>query len=281
MRAINTILAATDFTARSDAVMARAAGLARSLGCRVVLAHAVSRPKALAPRLRKARRIPRTEDQAQDALAQLAAAYPELEISLHGVEGAADQVIADLARQHAADLVIMGLHKPRAVLETLRSTTMERITLDVPCPVLIAHDRNAALPYRRVLGAITFAPASAEALRMAAIIAPGAEFHAIHALQLPLSEKLPQAEPETCATMTEAELLRSAFMRLDGVPDSLHLPEIVPGGVHEVLQFRIQELQPDLVVLGSHSGRDPSSLGNYARDLMRDPPTDLLIAKPV
>jgi nucleotide-binding universal stress UspA family protein len=84
----------------------------------------------------------------------------------------------------------------------------------------------------------------------------------------------------TCADMKAAEMQRTAFMALKGLPAALQMPEIVPGGVHEVLQFRIAELQPDLVVIGSNSGRDTTSLGNYARDLMRAPPTDMLVAKP-
>jgi nucleotide-binding universal stress UspA family protein len=55
---------------------------------------------------------------------------------------------------------------------------------------------------------------------------------------------------------------------------------IVPGAVHEVLGYRQSELNADLICVGTHSGRDPHVLGNNARDLMRAPPADLLVAKP-
>jgi nucleotide-binding universal stress UspA family protein len=74
--------------------------------------------------------------------------------------------------------------------------------------------------------------------------------------------------------------MRTAFLSAPGLPELAETPEIVVGGVHEVLAFRQAELGADLVCIGTHSGRDPSRLGNYARDLMRAPPTDLLVAKP-
>jgi nucleotide-binding universal stress UspA family protein len=80
--------------------------------------------------------------------------------------------------------------------------------------------------------------------------------------------------------LTQAEQMRAAFLASPGLPELAEPPEIVPGGVHEVLAFRQVELNADLVCIGTHSGRDPGQLGHYARDLMRAPPTDLLIAKP-
>lgn len=271
MRPIRTILAATAFDARSRAVVPRAAALAEANGARLILVYAVLPPK---PFRRRAARDP------QAMLDKLAHDLPGITVETHLLAAPAAATIAELARQEGADLVVLGLHRRRRLMDTLRLTTMEQIILDVPCPVLIAHALPIQ-PYRRVLGAVTFAPASARALGIAAQIAQQAEFHAIHALQLALAEKLPGADPDITPSMTEAEMLRDAFLRFDHVPDQLKRPEIVPGGVHEVLQFRMAELAPDLLVIGSHSGRDPGSLGNYARDLMRAPPTDLLIAKPI
>jgi hypothetical protein len=52
------------------------------------------------------------------------------------------------------------------VLDVLRLTTMEKIVLAAPVPVLIAH-REPSRPYRRVLALTDFSPASAAALRVA------------------------------------------------------------------------------------------------------------------
>ena len=278
MFSLRTLIAATDLTPRSAAVLPRAAQLARDHGARLILAHALDSTAAGVKRLRlKPRKDPRAMAEAR--LTTLAAAYPDLPISLHIEDGKPEAVIIRLAEQHDADLIVLGLHKPRRVLETLRMTQMEHITQSASCPVLIAHTPSER-PYHKILGAITFAPASAAALHVADCLAPGAELHAIHALQLPLSAKLPAVDLMASPEMTEAEMLRRAFLDLDVTPQRLIAPEIVPGGVHEVLQFRIAELDPDLIVIGSQSGRSTTRLGNYTRDLMRAPPKDMLIAKP-
>jgi nucleotide-binding universal stress UspA family protein len=275
---LRTILAATDFTPRSRAVAGRAGALARQHGARLVLVHALP----VRPRPRGRLRLGTAPDPAARAEAEMAAlrdSLPDIPLEWRIAAEKPHLLIPRIAQEIDADLIVLGLHLARRVLDAMRLTTLERITRAATCPVLIAHTPDIR-PYRRVLGAVTFAPPSAKALEVAQGLAPDAEFHAIHAVQLPLSAKLPLVDVMTCADMKAAEMQRTAFMALKGLPAALQMPEIVPGGVHEVLQFRIAELQPDLVVIGSNSGRDTTSLGNYARDLMRAPPTDMLVAKP-
>ena len=176
-------------------------------------------------------------------------------------------------------MIVLGLHRERRVLDLLRLTTMERIVLAAPCPVLIAH-RPAEGPYRQVLALSDFSPASAAALVAAARLAPAAQFHAIHALQMRLGARAIPGKHEFDTALARAEAARTAFLALPGLPALAEAPEIVPGGVHQVLAFRRDELGADLACIGAHSGRNPDALGNYARDLMRAPPTDLLVAKP-
>lgn len=264
------VLAATDLTARSAAVPARAAALARLLGADLVLAHVRDAPSAL-PRL--LRRVP--AETALDEAAQGLDPAPRL----HLLDGPVEAALGDLARAEAAVLLVLGLHRPRRVLDLLRLTTMERIVLSAPAPVLIAHQAPDRV-YTRVLAATQFDPASAAALAMAARIAPGAQLHAIHALDLPLGARNDLDAPAADARLTRAEMLRTAWLALPELPALTALPEIIPGGVHEVMDFRARELNADLIALGSHSGRDPGQLGNYTRDFLREPPTDLLVAKP-
>jgi len=246
-----TVLAATDMTPRSAEVAARADWIARGLGARLVLAH-VRSPEGKAPHLAVETRL---------------------------LTGEPAEALADLARTEGASLIVLGLHRKRRVLDVLRLTTMERIVLASPCPVLIAH-QPALRPYSAVLAPTDFAPASAAALKMAARIAPGALCHAVHALQMRLGARAAPGNEEFEAAMARAEAASARFLATPGLPDLVEPPLIVAGGVHEVLAFRARELAADLVCIGAHSGRDPGTLGNYARDLMRAPPTDLLVAKP-
>lgn len=295
------LIAATDFTPRSAQVGERAAVIARALQARLLLVHAVAAeavameavseagtdieatatdatPGALVRLGRSLRGRPSAPVNPKATLRALAQRLgPQVEVRL--LQGAIDTALSDLAEDEQALMLVLGLHRERRVLDVLRLTTMERIVLAAMVPVLIAHQRPCE-PYRRVLAPTDFSPASAAALRQAAQIAPDASFHAIHALQLPLGARFSPGDAATDAALTRAEQLRAAFLALPGLPDFAELPEIVPGGVHEVLRFRQNELRADLLCIGTHSGRDPSQLGNYARDLMRAPPTDLLIAKP-
>ena len=263
---MRTIIAASDLTPLSQEVAGRALSVAAQLGARVVLAHAVA-PGAAATDVEKARTALNTALCGRPAEVRILRGPPEI-------------ALRDLCRAEDGALVVLGLHKFRRVLDMLGLTTMERIVLRAPVPVLIAH-RPAVRAYRTVLSSTDFAPACAAALKAAArIAAPDAEFHAIHALQLGLRDKFSHGGVQNSRAMTAAHALSRAFVAMPGLPALRYPPEIVPGGVHEVLSFRLEELQPDLLAIGTHSGRDPETLGNYARDLMREPPTDVVVAKP-
>jgi nucleotide-binding universal stress UspA family protein len=290
-----SVLAATDFSPRSAQVAGRAAALAGVLGARLVLVHVLSRrPEAPAPAVDGSPRVRpllarlglvgRTmmPGAAEARLAALAAQLGGA-VETQVLTGHPEVEIAVAAAEAGAALVVLGLHRPRRVLDALRLTTMERIVLAAPAPVLIAHQQGAR-PYRRVLALTDFSDGSAAALAMAARVAPEAEFHAIHALQVPLvaavaSVATGEAGAAAERARSEAEELRRAFLARPGLPALAEPPELVAGGVHEVLEFRRQELGADLLCLGSHSSRRPGELGHYARDLMRAPPADLLVAR--
>lgn len=286
-----TVLAATDLSPRSAQVGPRAAQVALALGARLVLAHvlppahppgpmlaATGRPlRPLMARLGWVRRG-LTHDAAAEALRALARDLA-LPVITRVLTGAPDQALAIEAQAQGATLLVLGLHRERRMLDALRLTTMERIVLAAPVPVLMAH-RPGAAPYARVLALTDFALGSAASLRMAGRIAPGAAFHALHALHVPLVSAVADGADAEDDARTQAELLRRAFLAHPGLPPLAAPPELVPGPVHLVLDYRRRELDADLITIGTHSGRSRDELGPYARDLMRAPPTDLLVAKP-
>lgn len=288
---MRTIIAATDLSARSAQVLGRAvrlatdqrAGLGDAGNVRIILIHVMEKAGFSARRALRLKNRVNTRSGAMDTLTGLAAAFGDMTVApaidCRVADGAPEGVLSDLIAQEKADLLILGLHQERRVLDALRLSTMERILLRGDCPVLIAH-QPPERRYATVLGAVDFGPASGRALILAGKLAPTAEFHAIHALQQPLRDKLSPADTDDTTTMVQAELLRKAFCETPGLPENLHLPEIVPGPVHEVLNYRLDELRPDLLTIGTQSSKVAGRLGHYARDLMRAPPTDVLIAKP-
>lgn len=285
------VLAATDFSPRSAQVAGRAAALAQVLGARLVLAHVLPAPRGdgpvqavtgrrVRPLLARLGLVGRamTPQAAAERLAALAARLPGV-VETRVLTGQPAPALAEAAAEVGAVLVVLGLHRERRALDALRLTTMERIVLASPAPVVIAHLPQARA-YARVLALTDFSPGSAAALAMAAQIAPGATFHAVHAMQVPLVAAVTAGEAAEDGVRTQAELMRAGFLTLPGLPPLAEPPELVPGAVHLVLEYRRQELDADLICIGTHSGSASDALGHYARDLMRAPPTDLLVAKP-
>ena len=263
-----TVIAATDLTERSAHVAGRGAMLAQCLDARLILVHVGS---GEAPRF-----LGRNKGDPEADVSEMARAYGA-DVALLSGDPALE--LCKLAEQENAALIVLGLHRERRVLDVLRLSTLERIVLAAPCPVLVAH-QPPEKEYAQVLAPTDFSAASANSLAVAARIAPDAKFHAVHALQLPIGMIFKRGQKESDAALAFADMRKAAFLAFPGLPKLAEPPEIVPGGVHQILEFRQHELGADLVCIGAHSGRQPNALGNYARDLMRLPPTDLLIAKP-
>lgn len=305
-----TVIAATDGKPRSNHVIGRAAMLAAQLDCRLVVAH-VRSPKAAATAAasdaaslaaslesgetagtRKGglgilgRRLTRRgAATANGSGAPLRAIEAEMQAAgltgdraLHLLAGEPAEEIGALADAEGAALLVLGLHGERRVLDALRLTTMEKIVLATQAPALIAH-QPPGREYRQVLALTDFSPASAAALALAARIAPDARFHALHMLALPLGARFSPDDPACDAAITQAEQAREGFLATPGMPELAEPPLMVPGNLHELLKLRAEEIGADLICIGINSGRDGGRLGYYARDLMRAPPLDLLVAR--
>jgi nucleotide-binding universal stress UspA family protein len=205
------------------------------------------------------------------------------------LRGAPDEALATAAKSYDTDLMVLGLHRRRPFMDLIFETTMERLTRSLGCPVLIVRD-PADHAYTSVLGALDFAPASTEALRIARRLAPTASLHAAHAVQVPYAGMVaspgltgalpPMIDP---APFMEAAV-QQKYTWLDANPDLSDLTEISieEGTAQVVIGHKRTALKPDLITLGTH-GRAlpvPWLMGGFATDMMRDPPCDLLIVPP-
>ena len=271
---MHAILAATDLTGLSAGVLPRAAQLSKTLGAELVVAHVLT-GTADGP---DAALLTMTTTEAlhaawRDATGADAAPPPRF-VVLHGP---VETALAQTAQQAGAGLVVLGLHQPRALADALRMTTMERTVLRSPVPVLLAQD-VVARDYDRVLIATAFSSACTTAARAAATIAPRAVLASVHALRLPLLHRRPGAVGVAPEALDEAAAAAETWHNGLGLGPRATRTEVFPGGVHEVLGFAIMDLKPDLIAVGRSSSARPGDLGHYARDLMRAPPTDLLVA---
>ncbi|MDH3262397.1 MAG: universal stress protein [Paracoccaceae bacterium] len=273
------ILVATDLSERSDRAVRRALRLAALSGaeCHVLFVVDDSLPQDIAQTLLKdaGLRLRRFLDAAPGggAAAQDTA-----------VLGDPITTVCDKAAELGADLVVLGLHRPRPFLDALRETTMERLVRLLRLPVLLVRD-PADHDYQSVLAAVSFSPACAAALRAARWVAPSARISAFHANLIPFAGFTGEGPGSATARQMarEAEAACEEWAGSEALPADLAEVEIVTGSLGQVFERQLRTTGADLVALGAHTRSVylASSLGSFAAELIRNPPTDLLIARRV
>lgn len=273
------ILAASDLSSRGDRAIARALrlGAAMALPVRIITAVDDDLPGALL-----ARRLTEAEAALDRVLAGLSRA-PGQVISRAALPGEPSSVIPAAAHAEHATLVVLGLHRPRPFLDLLRETTMERLVRMIRRPVILARD-PADRDYARVLSPVSFSPACSAALAAARMVAPGAEIHAFHALHIPYAGLTGEGTegPMARALTAETETARAAWALAAPLPEGVAMPQILPGGFGQILQAEIDRFRPDLLAMGAHtrSGWVPNGLGGTVAQTIRNPPCDVMVARP-
>ncbi|MBV7409478.1 universal stress protein [Maritimibacter sp. DP1N21-5] len=273
---MDNILVATDLSPRSDRAVLRALSLARDNKATCHIVHVVDDaiPEVLAdPVLSGAR----------ERLRLFTAEYGEGgTVEVHVIHGDPRQAIPETAAQVGAKLVVLGMHRPRFLLDALRETTMEALVRTVAAPVLVVKD-PADHDYGPVLVPVSFSPACAAAIRAARTIAPKAERLTYHAIHLPfpgLTGEKHGGQMDRYLTR-EAEVAKEEWIRKEDIGDEE--VRMVTGGLRETLFGFVETQKPTLIALGAHTRSVASvfTLGSFAAHLIRNAPTDLLIARPV
>jgi nucleotide-binding universal stress UspA family protein len=140
---LQRVVAGVDFGAPSDAAVRWAA---RELApeAELVLVHAVDVPEP--PSFLRGRFPPRdtltgtARTGADRSMRELSASLGVQRIWLEVREGRGDEVIAQVASEYRADLVVTGAHGERAGLLKQLGSTAERVARAAPAPVLLARE---------------------------------------------------------------------------------------------------------------------------------------------
>jgi len=262
------ILAASDLSSRSDGALRRAASLAAAHGAELHVAHVVDddMPAAM------------VQAQAEAARAHLFDALGGAPAELHAEAGDPAAALPALTERLDADLLVVGPHRGRGLSDLIASTTVERIVRGSLRPCLLARTAEPSA-YATVLCGVDLSPASGAALRAAQRLAPEAEIHAFHAVHAPRPRGLPAGAPNPFLKAAQADLEK--WVKTEDLPSGMSAPRCVEGGVDGVFNGLMESVKPDLVALGAH-GRgalSPTHLGSFARELILDPPADLLIVR--
>jgi nucleotide-binding universal stress UspA family protein len=142
------ILAATDFSTRSQRAVRRAGLLAQSTGAELVLVHVVDddQPQRLVEI--ETREAERTLGEQISAMAEL----PRERCRPMVVAGDPFDGILRTAAAMKADLIVMGAHRKQLLQDIFVGTTIERVIRTGPYPVLMVNN-EVGQPYRTVLAA--------------------------------------------------------------------------------------------------------------------------------
>lgn len=290
---LKTILAALALESDTDPVAGRAMQLAAQHGARLLLVHVVETPRAgagdLAAPLDDAALAVILEDQARERLTELAARARRGS----GVEivvrcGRADEVIDELAREHAAGLIVIGPGKARGVREKVFGSTADRLVRVACAPVLVV--RSPVFdPYRRVIAAVDFSEPSQAVAEAAARVAPEAMVELVHVVEIPLGFEqamrkagTPQAEIEQYRRARAAAARRGlleCFPAAGRAPARMR-PRVVQGDAAVALVRMARSGRTDLVALGTR-GRNVAArfvLGSVARKVLLGASCDVLVS---
>jgi nucleotide-binding universal stress UspA family protein len=190
--------------------------------------------------------------------------------------------ITEAAEALDADLVVMGIHRPRPFWDMFSGTTMERVVRTTRRTVLVVKD-PADHPYKAVLCGIDLSPSCVAAATAAAELAPGAAFSTFHAVHVPYRGLIAPGPDDRALTpfidAAKAEL--DGWWPASGMPEEYPRPEPVAASVTQAFEAMKRRADPDLLAIGAH-GRPvlaPTLLGSFTEQVLREPPCDVILKR--
>lgn len=279
---LRRILLATDLTAYTDRAIDRAVILATQSRAAIRLIHAtdpgVLPEYYLKGSMRQAQA--RLEQEVRDS-----GIDKTIDITVKVVSGNAESVVVDEAQAMRADIIIMGLSQDISLTGMVRGTTIDKVVRRAQCPVLVVKTR-ARRPYERIVVAIDLAEPSRRALDFALTRFPGATISIVHADESAAAagsdvqshgisvERRHQIEDMVAARFAAAG-------RSGARPDEGPTFSFSNGRAVNVVPEQIRELNPDLVVIGTHGRTGVSNffLGSVAEALVEVLRRDVLVVR--
>jgi nucleotide-binding universal stress UspA family protein len=293
---LSTIVVGVDLSVPSDQALDRAAGLAQLHGATLVLVHAQADDAPIehvgndmieqlgrvseAIRIEEAKHLAERKDRLETK---------GITVDLVGRAGPPGEVVAQVAKDREAQLIVIGTHGRTGISRFLLGSVATAVLRHAPCDVLVCRGTAGSSPFVRPLVATDFSPAAARALRHASeLTAPGTPIDCIHAWQLPAGSwgaTLLGSERFPWSTVRDA-VLSSAKAQGDQLAEQnaalghpLHV-ELVQGPPASVITHAAERGGHDLIAIGTHGHRGFRRLllGSVAESTIRHAPCSVLVA---
>jgi len=275
------ILAATDLSERSERALRQAIHLASAQNAALHVLYVVDEdiPRRIANDI-----ISGATENLKEQIAQVPDGK-SVNASIHVEFKTIWKGIVETAEELGADLLVLGSHRSRGIMELFRGTTVERVAKMTKTPLLVVNN-SAPGRYHDVIVGVDFSDCARNAINVGASLSPKAKMTLINVYHIPFKEFTKRADPDGSIEKrdrlrTERELAKDmkAFEeRLENKGLKLKRA-FVEGGPVPVLLEEARRRESDLICVGSH-GRSwlaDAFLGSTAQGLLSVAPCDVLV----
>jgi nucleotide-binding universal stress UspA family protein len=292
---LTTILAGADVSVPSDQAIDRAAALAAQHGAKLILVHAIDAEPPIDADKDVAKQFGEvTAAMQMEVTRRLSQKVDELraqgiDTDIETPHGPPGEAVAKVARDHAAELIVVGTHGHTGISRFLLGSVATAILRHAPCDVLVTRGNASKLPFERPLVAVDFSPASKRALRHTARLAqPNVPIEVLHAWQLPAGswgasffgvDRFPWSQIRDAVVQSAKHKGDKLFAEHATIGHPLHL-ELVQGAPTPVITHAAERGGYDLIAVGTHGhgGFRKLLLGSVAEGVIRHAPCSVLVA---
>lgn len=264
------ILIATDLSGRNDRAVDRAIMLGKQIGQPVCLVHVRGKDAA-------------DEESEQRLAAKARASLPDPAVAVDILlpVGSPPDELGRLASERDASMIVSAVARFNGLNDYFVGTAVDRIISRGKKPVLVVKQRPHG-DYRKLLVAVDLSPFSAHALSVAAELFPDAEITLLHAYHVPYEGLQKGAHLKDEMRQMREKGLEDFFAlpQLAGLKERVAV-EFVYGDIGQAILQATRDLQPDLVVAGTHGGAiRRATLGSVASSMLEWVAQDMLIVPP-
>ena len=291
---VSTIVAGYDLSPVSDAALDRAVGLAAAYHAKLVIVHALADDapidrtnNELVDKLGEVSAVIRAQEAVRiaDRLAAIQATGITAEVASRG--GPPGEVLAAMALEHHADLLVIGTHGHTGLARFLLGSVATATLRHAPCDVLVCRGTGGGA-FKKPLVAIDFSAAATRAVgHVTSVCEPSAPIDVVHAWQLPAGSwgatLLGQArfpwstvrDAVVSSAQTQADRLIASHKQAGR---QLHV-ELVQGPPASVVTHAAERSGHDVIAVGTHGHRGFRRLllGSVAESVVSHAPCSVLV----
>jgi len=172
------------------------------------------------------------------------------------------------AKDHDADLIVVGTRGLGPVKRLLLGSVSSRVTADAPCPVAVVPDGAPVGPAGPVVVGVDGSEGSVAALRWAAA-ETDAPIHAIYAISYPFGPVDPVVEPEFTNHEDFGRQVVEQTVALALGDDTGRVTAAATGGdARDVLIQVVEALDASLLVTGARGAKGLTGIGSVPTAVM-------------